>query len=160
MWLIGSRYNGRTREQIASPYLYLRRHSSSAGWAGIIKEKTWWCFVGVWHTDVSSPGVAVFVSFVAQTKHVRFENVGTSALHTLPFVLNQGDARDRSLIGKGVLIAPPFIGQFCVSRCLIYYSALACRPFDRSVTNWWLIDLLSYGSSLEYRFWRPTHHQW
>ncbi len=36
-----------------------------------------------------------------------------------------GDARDRNLIGRGVLITPSFVGEF--SRCSIYYPALACR---------------------------------
>ncbi len=41
-----------------------------------------------------------------------------------------GDARDRSLIGKGVLTTPEF-GPFCrEGRCSIYYPALAYRPFD------------------------------
>ncbi len=71
--------------------------------------------MGLWHTEVSSPSVAAFISFVAQAKHVRFESAGTSALHTLPFGFNPGDARDRGFIGRGVLIAPPFIGQFCRS---------------------------------------------
>ncbi len=36
-----------------------------------------------------------------------------------------GDARDRNLIGRGVLITSSFVGEF--SRCSIYYPALACR---------------------------------
>ncbi len=71
--------------------------------------------MGIWHTEVSSPGVAAFISFVAQAKHVRFESAEASVLHTLSFGLNPGDARDRGFIGRGMLITPPFIGQFCRS---------------------------------------------
>ncbi len=46
---------------------------------------------------------------------VRFESTGASALHILLFGFNPGDARDRSLIGRGVLIAPPFVGPLCRS---------------------------------------------
>ncbi len=42
---------------------------------------------------------------------VQVESAGASALHILPFGLNPGDARDRSLIGRGVLITPPFVGR-------------------------------------------------
>ncbi len=40
-------------------------------------------------------------------------SAGASAPHTLPFGFNPGDARDMSLIGRGVLILPPFVGPFC-----------------------------------------------
>ncbi len=40
---------------------------------------------------------------------VRFESAGASALHTpLPFGFNPWDARDRSLICRGVLVTQPF----------------------------------------------------
>ncbi len=47
--------------------------------------------MGSLHTEVPNPGVAAF-GFAAQTKPVRFENAGASALHTLPFGFNPGDA--------------------------------------------------------------------
>ncbi len=42
-------------------------------------------------------------------------SAGAFALHTLPLGFNPGDARDRSLIGRGVLTTPPVIGPFCRS---------------------------------------------
>ncbi len=62
-----------------------------------------------------SPGVAAFISFVAQAKPVRFESAGASALHTPTFGFNPGDASDGSLIDRSVLITPPFVGPFCRS---------------------------------------------
>ncbi len=64
-----------------------------------------------------SPGVAAFIGFAAQAKPARFESAGASALHTLTFVFNPGDARDRSLIDIDVLITLPFVGQFYRSLC-------------------------------------------
>ncbi len=55
--------------------------------------------------------MTAFIGFAAQAKLVRFVNAGASALHTLPFGFNPDDARDRSLIGRVVLITPPFVGQ-------------------------------------------------
>ncbi len=67
---------------------------------------------------VPSPGVAAFIGFAGQAKPVRFESAGASALHTpLPFGFNPRDARDGSLIGRGVLITPPFVGPLCRSEC-------------------------------------------
>ncbi len=45
----------------------------------------------------------------------RFESAGASALHTLPFSLNSGDATgvQESLLGGSVLATSPFIGQLC-----------------------------------------------
>ncbi len=66
--------------------------------------------MGSWYT-------ATFIGFAAQAKPVHLEGATASARHALPFVFNPGDAtgdaRDRSLIGRGVLITPPFVGQFC-----------------------------------------------
>ncbi len=50
--------------------------------------------------------------FEAQAKPVWFESAGASALHTLPCDFNPGDARDRNLIGRGVLITSPFLDHF------------------------------------------------
>ncbi len=51
--------------------------------------------------------------FAAQAKPVWFGSAGASALHTLPFGFNPVDARDKSLVGRGVLITPPLVGPFC-----------------------------------------------
>ncbi len=54
------------------------------------------------HGDVSwvpGPGVAKFIGFAAQAKLVRFESTEASALHTLPFGLNPGDATGTQGIG-------------------------------------------------------------
>ncbi len=67
------------------------------------------------HIEVPSPGVAAFIGFAAQAKLARFEIAGASALHTLPFGFNPGDARDMSLIGRGMVTTPPFVGLFCLS---------------------------------------------
>ncbi len=67
------------------------------------------------HIEVPSPGVAAFIGFAAQAKLVRLENAGASTLHILPFGFNPGDARDRSLIGRGVVTTPLFVGPFCLS---------------------------------------------
>ncbi len=65
---------------------------------------------------------------------VRFESAVASALHlhTLPFYLNPGDARDRNLIGRGVLITLPFVEPLCrsVGAQSQHSPALARRPFD------------------------------
>ncbi len=64
--------------------------------------------------EVNSPGVAAFIGFAAQAKPVRFEGAGASTLHTpLPFGFGPGDARDRSLIDRGELTTPSFVGPFC-----------------------------------------------
>ncbi len=44
----------------------------------------------------------------------RFESARASALyiHTLPFGFNPGDARDKNLIGRGVLITLPLVEPF------------------------------------------------
>ncbi len=68
--------------------------------------------MGSLHTEVPSPGVAALIGFVAQAKPVRFESARTSALHTLPFGCNPGDATGTQGIGRGVLITPPFVGLF------------------------------------------------
>ncbi len=47
--------------------------------------------MGSKHTEVPSPGVAAFIGF------------------------NSGNARNGGLIGRGVLITPPFVGPFCRS---------------------------------------------
>ncbi len=57
--------------------------------------------------------VRIPFGFVVQAKPVRFESAGAFALHTLPFGFNPGDARDKSLIRRVVLITPPFVGPFC-----------------------------------------------
>ncbi len=53
-----------------------------------------------YHTEVPSPGVAVFIGFAAQANLARFESARASTLHIL------SDATDRSLL------APSFIGPF------------------------------------------------
>ncbi len=68
--------------------------------------------MGSYHAEVPSPGVAALIGFAAQAKPVRFESTGASAPHTLTFVFNPGDARDRSLVDRDVLIPPLFVGQF------------------------------------------------
>ncbi len=64
------------------------------------------------HIEVPRPGVAAFIDFAAQAKLARFEIAGASALHTLPFGFNPGDARYRSLIGRDVVTTLPLIGPF------------------------------------------------
>ncbi len=67
-------------------------------------------------TVFPSPGVAAFIGIATQARLVRFVSAGASARHTLHFGFKRdGDARDRSSIGRGVLITPPFVGQFCRS---------------------------------------------
>ncbi len=60
------------------------------------------CLIG--QLDVSravfpSPGVAACRGFAAQAKPVRFKSAGASALHTLPFGFNPGDAMGMQGIG-------------------------------------------------------------
>ncbi len=61
-----------------------------------------------------SPVPASMHLLAAQAKLARFESAGASILHvqTFPFGLDPGDARDRSLVGRGVLATSPF-GPFC-----------------------------------------------
>ncbi len=75
------------------------------------------CFMGSSHTEVPEFGVAAFIGFAAQAKLVRFMSAGASVLHALPYGFIPGDARDRNLIGRGVLTTPPSGGPFCI---LIY----------------------------------------
>ncbi len=69
------------------------------GWTSITKGETWWFFVGSFHTEVPSPGVAAFIGFAVQAKPVRFESAGAYALQTLPFSFNPGDAKGTQRIG-------------------------------------------------------------
>ncbi len=66
-----------------------------------------------YNTEVPNPSVAAFIGFAAQAMLVQFVSAGASALHALLFGLNPGDAtgeaRDRRLLGRGVLITPPFV---------------------------------------------------
>ncbi len=65
--------------------------------------------------EVPSLGVTAFVDFAAQARPARFEIAGASALHALSFGFNPGDARNMSLIGRGVVTTLPFVGPFCMS---------------------------------------------
>ncbi len=56
--------------------------------------------------------MAAFIDFAALAKLARFVSAGAPALRTLPFGFNPGDARDMSLIGRGVLTTLSFIGPF------------------------------------------------
>ncbi len=42
------------------------------------------------HTEVFTPGVAVFFGFIEQTKLTRFESAAASALRALSFIFNTG----------------------------------------------------------------------
>ncbi len=64
------------------------------------------------HTEVTSPGTTAFIGFAAQTEHAQLKSAGAFALHDLSLSCNPGDARDRSLLGRGVLTTPPFVGPF------------------------------------------------
>ncbi len=55
--------------------------------------------MGIMHTEVPSFGMAAFIGFAAQAKHVRFVSAGAFALHTLPFGFNPGDATGTQGIG-------------------------------------------------------------
>ncbi len=63
--------------------------------------------MGSWHTAVPSSGDAAFIAFAAQAKLAQFGGDGASTLHAAPFYFSSmwhdGDARDWSLIGRGVL---------------------------------------------------------
>ncbi len=61
------------------------------------------------HTEGPSPGVAAFIGFIVQAKPLRFESAGASALRTVTFSFNPGDATDMSLIVRGALT------KFCSS---------------------------------------------
>ncbi len=65
--------------------------------ANINKEEPWCCFVGSLPTQFPSPGVAAYNGVAA--KPVRFESTGASALHTLSFSFNPGDATGTQRIG-------------------------------------------------------------
>ncbi len=76
--------------------------------------------MGRQHAELPRPGVTAFISFAAHAKLARYESAGASALHTFPFDFYpglglDGDARDGSLIDKGVVTTPPFFGQLCRS---------------------------------------------
>ncbi len=66
------------------------------------------------HAKVPNPGMAAFIGLAAQARLVRFMNAGVSALHTLPFVSNPGDATGTQGIGV-VMTTPPFVGPFGMS---------------------------------------------
>ncbi len=61
---------------------------------------------------VDSPGAGAFIGFAAQARFAQFVNAGPSTFHTLLFSFNPEDARDRSLLGRGVLNTSPFVGPF------------------------------------------------
>ncbi len=73
------------------PVRVLEAAFTRADRAGITKGEPWRRF--------PSPGVAAFISFAAQAKPVRFESTGASALHTLPYGFNPGDATGTQGIG-------------------------------------------------------------
>ncbi len=69
---------------------------------------------GRYHTKVHNPSAAALIGFAAQAKPVRFKTAGASAHYTLPFGFNPGElSTDRSLIGRGEMTTPLFIGPFC-----------------------------------------------
>ncbi len=111
------------------PSYSYRRHPPGAGWAGITKGETWCCFLGSWHTEVPSPGIAAFNGCAAQAKSVRFESTGPSLLVLIHVAqwgckgweFDRQRCTDYSAICCSILKA---------SRCLIYNLDLACRPFD------------------------------
>ncbi len=80
------------------------------------------------HTEVPSPGIAAFIEFAAQDNSVRFDSTGTSALH----ILSIGDARDCSLIDRGLLttsltlVFGPVLAKLVVRVCHI--SSLQKQP--------------------------------
>ncbi len=53
--------------------------------------------MGKQSAEAPSPGVAAFIGIAAQTKTVRFESAGASALHAHPF--NPGDTTGAQGIG-------------------------------------------------------------
>ncbi len=55
--------------------------------------------MGRQHAEVPSLGVAVVIDFTVQAKLVRFVTANASALHTLPFRFNPGDAMGTQGIG-------------------------------------------------------------
>ncbi len=57
--------------------------------------------MGSLHTEVPSPGVAVFTGFTAEAKLIRFVNAEASALHILPFGFNPSKATKAQGIGVG-----------------------------------------------------------
>ncbi len=62
--------------------------------------------------------VVVFIDFVALAKLARFESAGASALHTLHLCFIPRDVRDRHLLDRGVVTAPPFIDRFVCQKVL------------------------------------------
>ncbi len=62
------------------------------------------------------PGVAVFIGFAPQAKLARFVKAGASAFNN-PFLgliqVTQWGASDRTMIGRGVLTTPTFVGPLC-----------------------------------------------
>ncbi len=67
------------------------------------------------HTEVTSPGTTAFIGFSAQAKLAQLKSAGAFALHALSRGCNSGDARDKRLLGRGVLTTPKFVGKFCRS---------------------------------------------
>ncbi len=100
---------------ISAPILWLWRHSPGAGWAGITNN----CMAMV-RGQVPRRGpqprrrCIYWLCSSSQACPV-WDRRGVRSSHTLPFGLNPGDARERSLIGRGVLTTPP-IRPFLVSR--------------------------------------------
>ncbi len=59
--------------------------------------------------------MAAFINFAVQAMLIRFVSAGASTLHTVSFGFNPGDARDRSLIGRGMVTTLPFIGPLVLN---------------------------------------------
>ncbi len=124
-------------------WLDLRRHSPGVVEPSSPREK---------HGDVSWVVSTLMPPVPAS---VRFESALTSALHTLPFGFNSGDAVTGTQ-GIGIwsrcadYTAIWTILQ--VIRCLVYYSSLACRPFDTHGKWSWIIR------HLQLPWWRVHSH--
>ncbi len=55
--------------------------------------------MGRHHAEVPSPGVAAFIGFATPAKLALVESAGASALHTLSFSVDLGDATGTQGIG-------------------------------------------------------------
>ncbi len=76
---------------------------------------------------VRTPGSPVPASLHLLALQLKPSLSGGSALHTLSFGFNPDDARESSLVARGVLITPPF-AILIIILVLNLLSSPACRP--------------------------------
>ncbi len=129
-------------EYVVIHRLYLHRYSPRGGLSRH-HQLRWlccghfhrWCFVGSYHTEVPSPGVAALKCFAAQAK---LSLPGLRAPERPLFTYTPSLSvwiQVTQWIGVWSAEVCWLHRHLQVNKCSIYHPALAYRPFD---THWWI----------------------